>query len=73
MGEAILADQPGGKLEEVVHTVCQTQQPVTVRTADGDEVKVIPVPKPVRYWKGRPVFRLEDTKYLYLDYPWLLE
>ena len=49
------------------------QRAVTVKTQSGNEVKAIPIPKPIRFWKGRPVYRIEDTKYLYLDYPWLLE
>ena len=60
-------------LGRVVTKVCRSRRPVTIRTPRGDAVKVIPVPKPIRFWKGRPVYKLEDAKFLYLDCPWLLE
>jgi len=60
-------------LHSVVEMVCNSNEPVTVRKPNGDAVKVIPVPKPIRMWKGRPVYKLEDAKYLYLECPWLLE
>lgn len=60
-------------LENVLRRVCHSNQPVTVTAENGDAVKVIPVPKPIEYFKGKPVYRLEDAKYLYLDCPWLLD
>ncbi|HLX61039.1 MAG TPA: hypothetical protein VKX17_07130 [Planctomycetota bacterium] len=60
-------------LETVIKSVCGTNSPITISSDDGNAVKVIPVPKPVEFFKGRPVYRLEDAKYLYLDCPWLLE
>ena len=66
-------DQPSGKLDEVAQMVCSSNSPMTIKTKSGDEVRIIPVPKPIRFLKGKPVYRLEDTQYLYLDYPWLLE
>jgi len=64
---------PNLNLENVVHKVCDSNQPVTVTADNGDAVKIIPIPKPVEYFKGKPVYRLEDAKYMYLDCPWLLE
>ena len=60
-------------LARVVAKVSRSMRPLTIRNGRGDAVKVIPVPKPIRHWKGRPVYRIEDAKYLYLDCPWLLE
>jgi hypothetical protein len=65
--------QPSGKLDEVAHEVCTSNSPMTIKTQSGDEIRVIPVPKPVRFHKGKPVYRLEDTQFLYLDFPWLLK
>ena len=66
-------DQASGKLDEVAHEVCTSNSAMTIKTKYGDEVKIIPVPKPIRFRKGKPVYRIEDTQFLYLDYPWLLE
>ncbi|MEI6232082.1 MAG: hypothetical protein WCT04_03460 [Planctomycetota bacterium] len=73
MLEANPAVHPELNLESVVRSVCNLNHAVTVTADNGDSVKIIPVPKPVEYFKGRPVYRLEDAKYLYLDCPWLLE
>jgi hypothetical protein len=72
MSNAVLKDSTG-KFNEVVDLVCESNAPVTIQTADGREVKVIPVPKPIRMVKGRPVYALDDAKYLYLDCPWLID
>ncbi|MEI6234695.1 MAG: hypothetical protein WCT04_16690 [Planctomycetota bacterium] len=71
--QTIELDQAYAKLDEVAQEVCASNSPMTIKTKGGDEVKIIPVPKPIRFFKGKPVYRLEDTQYLYLDYPWLLE
>jgi hypothetical protein len=73
MNKPHVISDPNEKLEDVVNLVCDSNEPVTVSTASGKEVRVIPVPKPIRMWKGKPVYRGEDAKYLYLDHPWLLE
>ncbi|MGD0092056.1 MAG: hypothetical protein ABSE73_19255 [Planctomycetota bacterium] len=73
MNAPILVDQPRGKLKEVVDMVSKTNEPVTVSTRDGNAVKVIPVPKPIGYRKGVPIYRAADIQYLYLDHPYWFE
>lgn len=73
MNAPILVDQPCGILKEVVDTVSKTNEPVTVPTKDGKAVKVIPVPKPIGYRKGVPIYRAEDIQYLYHDHPYWFE
>ena len=73
MSKSRVIENADGKLKKVVEMVFDSNEPMTVRTPAGKAVKVIPIPKPIRMWKGRPVYRGEDAKYLYLDYPWLLE
>jgi hypothetical protein len=34
---------------------------------NGDLVRIVPIPKPIGEWKGRPVYRLKDVQYL--DFP----
>jgi hypothetical protein len=73
MNAPMFVDQPRGKLKEVVDKVSKTNEPVTVSTKDGNAVKVIPVPKPIGYRKGVPIYRAEDIQYLYLDHPYWFE
>ncbi|MCY3020683.1 MAG: hypothetical protein NTW87_16825 [Planctomycetota bacterium] len=70
MSAPMIVDQPRGKFKEVVDKVCRTNKPVTVKTKGGKAVKVIPVPTPIGYRKGVPVYRAEDIQYLYLDHPY---
>jgi hypothetical protein len=72
MNKIVVADNQG-QLTAIVDQVCRTHEPVTVAKPNGDEVKVIPVPKPIGYRKGVPIYRTEDLQFLYLDYPHLFE
>lgn len=62
-------------MSELVQSVCAAGSPLVVECpSTGNAVRIIPVPKPVRYdSKGEPVYRAEDLQYLVYDYPWLLE
>jgi len=50
MLEAKPAILPDLNLENVLRSVCGSNQPVTVTADNGDAVKVIPVPKPIDYY-----------------------
>ncbi len=71
--EKITITENHSQLEDIVDRICRTNEPVTVSKANGDEVKVIPVPKPIGFRKGVPIYRTEDLQFLYLDYPHLFE
>jgi hypothetical protein len=58
-------------LGKVVERVSATREPVVVTGPNGDLAKVIPVPKPVGVFKGRPVYKLEDLEQL--DFPYWTE
>ena len=53
---------------EVAEQVCATHEPVIVTGPDGDMVKLVPVPKPVEHYKGRPVYDIDDAQHL--DFPY---
>ncbi|HYG75333.1 MAG TPA: hypothetical protein VEK08_10055 [Planctomycetota bacterium] len=72
MEKLVLGEKPT-QMEEIVDRVCKSNKPVTVEKANGDAVTVIPVPKPIGYRKGVPIYRTEDLQFLYLDYPHLFE
>jgi prevent-host-death family protein len=61
------------KFDELFDKVSAKHQPVEVTSPNGESVKIIPVPKPIRYWKGKPVYRAEDVQFLYPEFPFLLE
>jgi hypothetical protein len=67
------AEPATGALADLVDKVHAANQPVTLEKSDGSAVKVIPVPKPIGFRKGVPIYRDEDLQYLYLDYPHLFE
>lgn len=73
MSPTKLIDNPDEKVQEVVEMVCHQNEPVTIRTKGGDEVRVIPVPKPIGHRKGIPIYREEDIQYLSLDHPYWFE
>ena len=73
MSKTILINDSRSQLGKVVNLVVRKRKPVTVKTKKGNAVKVIPVPKPVGYRKGVPIYRDTDLQYLYLDYPHLFE
>ena len=53
---------------EVVDMVRDKNETVVVTGPDGELVKIVPVPKPIDSWKGRPVYRAADVQYL--DFPY---
>ena len=54
--------------KDIIDEVRTTQEPIVVTDSEGDLVKVVPVPKPVRHFKGRPVYKLGDVQNL--DFPY---
>ena len=64
----IAINEASQQFEKLVEQVQQKNEPVVVTGPSGDMVRIIPVPKPVSHWKGRPVYRLQDVQYL--DAPW---
>jgi hypothetical protein len=61
-------ENPDERLQEVADRVCDTNSPVTVRTAKGNAVRIVPVPKPIGYRRGVPIYRDEDIQFLYPDH-----
>ncbi|MEK7856578.1 MAG: hypothetical protein AAB288_10850 [Acidobacteriota bacterium] len=64
---------PNTKIADIAEKVSRNGTPLTVRTASGKAVKVIPVPEPIGYRKGVPIYKAEDIQYLYLDNPYWFE
>lgn len=64
-----LEDEGKKPFRDVVQGVCAEHEAWIVSGPDGDLVRVLPVPKPVRFHKGRPVYRLEDMQFLDFPYP----
>jgi hypothetical protein len=63
-----LAEARQRALADIVEQVCASNEALMVTGPDGELAKVVPVPKPVRQFKGRPVYRLEDAQHL--DFPY---
>jgi len=53
---------------DLIELVRNKFEEMVVSGPDGDLVRVVPVPKPVYFYKGKPVYRLEDAQYL--DFEW---
>jgi prevent-host-death family protein len=71
--EKITVQKATESFSEIFEQVSAKHEPIEVTSPSGESVKIIPVPKPVRFWKGKPVYRPEDVQFLYPDYPFLLE
>ena len=71
--ETVHIEEPGPQLGPLIDKVCKSNTPVTVSMATGNSVKIIPVPKPVGYRKGRPIYKDDDLQFLFLEYPFLFE
>jgi hypothetical protein len=72
-GDVVMAEtvrDPNGELNQIIEKVSESNTPINVRNVNGNEVKVIPVPKPIGYRGKIPIYRPEDLKYLYLDHPY---
>ena len=63
----------GGELEQVANMVADRNEPVKITTSNGTEVRIIPIPKPIGFRRGVPIYRDEDLQYLYLDHPYWFE
>ncbi len=55
-------------LGDVVAQVRKTHEPLVVTGPDGDLAMVVPMPQPVRSFKGRPVYKIEDAQHLVFSY-----
>ncbi|HYF48117.1 MAG TPA: hypothetical protein VEJ63_01835 [Planctomycetota bacterium] len=66
--DKITVDEAAKSFEKIVEYVVGHEEAVTVSGPSGDLVRIIPVPKPVGEWKGRPVYKLKDVQHL--DYPY---
>ena len=53
---------------EIIEKVRATRETMVVTGEDGDLVKVVPIPKPIRYFNNRPVYKLSDVQNL--DFPY---
>ena len=51
-------------LRAVLDHVVAKNDPITVVGPTGRLVRIVPVPKPILYFKGHPVYRPEDLQYL---------
>ena len=71
--EKILVAENESQLADIVEKVCRTHEPVTVAKPSGEEVRVIPVPKPIGYRKGVPIYRTEDLQFLAHEYPFFFD
>jgi antitoxin (DNA-binding transcriptional repressor) of toxin-antitoxin stability system len=67
----VTVEEAGKRFSELVDYVRQKNESIVVAGPNGELVKIIPIPKPVETWKGRPVYKLEDVQYL--DAPWWFE
>ena len=56
------------KFDEWIEYVRKNDDAVVVTGSDGDLVKIIPIPKPVSEWHGKPVYKLKDVQFL--DFPY---
>lgn len=64
----LTVQEAGKRFDNLVEEVHNKKEPVVVTGPTGDLVRIVPVPKPVGQFKGRPVYRIEDVQYL--DAPW---
>src|SRR5208283_3314718 len=55
-------------LGEAAEQVCASKEALAVMGPDGEMVRLVPVPKPVRQCKGRPVYRLDDVQHFEFPY-----
>jgi prevent-host-death family protein len=67
----LTVEEAGRRFSELVDLVSQKKESVVVSGPSGELVRIIPVPKPVGDFKGRPVYKIEDVQYL--DAPWWFE
>ncbi|HEY3324794.1 MAG TPA: hypothetical protein VGP72_30355 [Planctomycetota bacterium] len=56
---------------EMAEQVSTSHEEIVVTGPDGDMVKLVPVPKPVEHYKGRPVYNIDDAQHL--DFPFWSE
>lgn len=53
---------------ELAEQVSATQEVVVVTGPQGDMARLVPIPKPVGRYKGRPVYDIDDAQRL--DFPY---
>jgi hypothetical protein len=53
---------------EMAEQVSATHEGIIVTGPDGDMVKLVPVPRSVEEYKGRPVYDIDDAQHL--DFPY---
>ena len=63
-----MAEARQRSLGEMAEKVSATHEEVVVTGPDGDMVKLVPVPKLVELYKGRPVYDIDDAQHL--DFPY---
>jgi hypothetical protein len=68
MQKMTIEEASHSSLSDAVKLVCGSHETLIVAGPDGELARVVPIPKPVRTFKGRPVYRLEDVRYL--DFPY---
>ena len=54
--EKMTIDQARERFDDLISAVRTTKQPIVVTGPNGDLVKVVPIPEPAYYYKGRPVY-----------------
>jgi len=64
----ISATEVQNKFDDWVEYVREKEDEIIVTGPDGDLVRIVPIPKPVGEWKGRPVYKLKDVQHL--DFPY---
>lgn len=71
MTRTISIQQASRSFKQIFDKVKATRKPVIIKAEDGSSVRVIPVPKPIRHWKGRPVYNAEDIQFV--GAPWFFD
>src|SRR5262249_6074537 len=67
--EKVTIEQARERFDELIASVRTKKQPITVTGPDGDLVRVVPVPEPAYYFKGRPVYTEEQLAQMDSRYP----
>jgi len=71
MSREISIQQASKTFRQVFNKVKSTKKSVIVKAEDGSGVRIIPVPKPIKMWKGRPVYNVEDIQFV--GAPWFFD
>jgi hypothetical protein len=67
--EKVTIEQARRDFDDLIETVRKQKRSITVTGPKGDLVRVVPVPEPAYYFKGRPVYTEEQLASMDSEYP----